>query len=663
MTEPVQVAGGKRGLGRVRRCRRWIGFVVLLAIALVGAVGAVQLVRAHSRLQAAETDLNQATAAARGGAGFANAATRSATKTELRAAHADFAAAGGDLWLAGPFLPHLSWIPRFGPQLAAAQPLSQAGAASTEATLDILRGLQPAWPVLTHHPRTAQPLLARLAPVLGRGAPWFGLAARQMQGAIDAMHGVPSNLGDGSLDRKVAHARGALPGLESAAQWLSLAPELLGSKSPARYLLVWENPDELRATGGFIPSANLITIDGGRIHTDPYGAWLPHQIAFPSPAPEALYTSESGLYFEDSNWSPDFPLSARYERWFFGEDTGQWAPFVIDVSGPGLLQATGPLRIPRYGVTVTEANVGRYIEYFHHLKKRGKTDTQSQEFLASLATTLLNHIEGLGPRGFVTLGSGLHQSISAQQILMYSGSQAEEAAITASGADGRILDPPNDSLMVVDDNRSYNKINPYIGESATYQVDINSYAQATATLTLTYHVRHSPATLQGAGPYFGFWYTKHDYQDFIRVYVPPGASLTSESGAVQWAPMKAYGLTQLAGRILLLEGQTRRVVFRYRVPSAVFHASGTGRYVLTIQRQPGGDLQHVRVTVNVDPGMSVGSHAARSMSSSLTLNGTQTVFSVPISGINASVPPLTRTFVASDPFLPMSYFAGYRHHL
>jgi hypothetical protein len=126
------------------------------------------------------------------------------------------------------------------------------------------------------------------------------------------------------------------------------------------------------------------------------------------------------------------------------------------------------------------------------------------------------------------------------------------------------------------------------------------------TLTLDYHVNPSPANLEGGGPNWGLWGTKHDYQDFVRVYVPAGTRLVRMAGLDGWAPQPAYGGMQLAGRLLLREGQSRTVVIRYRVPPNVFAAAGPDRYRLHIQHQPGADLQHLQLVVRGGRGVSLG---------------------------------------------------------
>src|SRR5205814_6430135 len=124
-----------------------------------------------------------------------------------------------------------------------------------------------------------------------------------------------------------------------------------------------------------------------------------------------------------------------------------------------------------------------------------------------------------------------------------------------------------DYLYVVDDNRSYNKLNPYVHEDARYNATVARDLSIDAVLTIRYHVDPSPAHLEGAGPNWGLWGTVHDYQDFLRVYVPLGARLVSTTGIDAWAPRIAYGATQFAGCPLIQQGQRRRRGLRYPTPA------------------------------------------------------------------------------------------------
>jgi hypothetical protein len=231
-------------------------------------------------------------------------------------------------------------------------------------------------------------------------------------------------------------------------------------------------------------------------------------------------------------------------------------------------------------------------------------DTVRKRFFLLVLQALLRRMEHLPLDRLPALGSALQSMIQRHELLMYSRQPAVNAAIRQAGADGRLSPGHADYLFVVDDNRSYNKLNPYVHETATYAVTVTRTLELEARLTLHYHVLPSPAGLEGGGPNWGLWGTVHDYQDFLRVYVPLGSKLESISGLDPWAPQIAYGATQFAGRLLVREGKSDTVVIRYRIPANVF---GSGRqYHLRLQHQPGANLHAVKVVVRAADGVSLG---------------------------------------------------------
>ncbi|HEX6509971.1 MAG TPA: hypothetical protein VF221_20275, partial [Chloroflexota bacterium] len=278
---------------------------------------------------------------------------------------------------------------------------------------------------------------------------------------------------------------------------------------------------------------------------------------------------------------------------------------------------------------------------------------------------LLERIPSLPIERWPALGTALSDAVARRDIMLYDRRPQVQPAIVDSGADGHFLPAPGDYLAVVDDNRSYNKINPYVREAASYRVAIRPDLWLDATLRIRYHVAPSPADLHGAGPAFGLQGTKHDYEDFLRVYVPAGAQLVQMSGLDRWAPAPAYGLTQFAGRLLVREGQTRTVTLRYRIPANALSQAPSGRYVLTVRHQPGGNLTSLQTSIvgrngvilsapqGVAPDVTRILHLDRDARMDLSLQGTQ----------RPRVVQLPRSAGPVDPYIPFSDFHDPRHPL
>jgi hypothetical protein len=654
-----------------RRSRVLAAIALLGLVMIIAAVAAVQLFQARHLLLAGEQQLRTAVDVMHSPSRLSNGGLRRTVRADLIAAEGDFAGARSDLWFWFPLLKHLGWVPVKGGELASASPAADTAFYATRSALHLVDGLSPLWPVLQHRGK-GPPMFERLAPALQAGRSQFLLAQSDANQAALALNQLPIHSGNPSLYRARVQLRSILPVMRAADRWLLAAPTALGISRPSHYLVIFQDSAELRATGGFIGAADFLTVQHGMVHSALTGSILPRDIgSVVTPLPEALYTFEGPWIFRDSNWSPDLPLSARLERWFFGEDTGRWADGVISVVdasiGP-ILAGTGPVYLPAYHQWVSADNVSALAQRYVNGRypgpiRQGSPDTIRKQFFGHVLTALVQRVQSLPLDRWSVLGQALSSEIARRDLMLYDRRPAIRAAIRMSGADGSLTAAPGDLLAIVDDNRSYNKLNPYVHESATYHVDIRPNLSLDATLTIHYRVAPSPANLEGAGPGFGFWGSKHDYQDFLRVYVPRGAQLQQATGLDVWAPESAYGLTQFAGRMRVREGRMHTVTIRYRIPANVFSASQFERYLLTVRHQPGGNLSSVRLSVHGADGIALRTPRGPTTAFARTLPLDRDArLDLSVSGAtNPAVEPLQRQSGPIDPYIPFSYLRDSRH--
>ncbi len=100
-------------------------------------------------------------------------------------------------------------------------------------------------------------------------------------------------------------------------------PNLLGatSEGPKTYLLLAQNEDELRPTGGFITAAGTLLVQDGRIlnlnfqNSIDFDNWdRPYPVA---PWQLQQYMNTPVLIFRDSNWFTDYRTSALYAEYLY----------------------------------------------------------------------------------------------------------------------------------------------------------------------------------------------------------------------------------------------------------------------------------------------------------------------------------------------------------
>ncbi|MDQ2743727.1 MAG: DUF4012 domain-containing protein, partial [Chloroflexota bacterium] len=515
----------------------------------------------------------------------------------VRRARDDFNGAASRLEALNPLLIHLGWIPAVGPEVSQAPIAARVANDTAGGVLALLDGIQPVFSGLHAHHSTLPILVGKLAAQRGR----FDTSCADLNAARLARREIGASPAPALQSSLQAFDR-QYNRLHTLCRGLALAPQLLGYGGPHTYLVAYQNPSELRASGGYIGSYGLVTMRNARMTERFSGTWSAiSNVSVPPPQPMVQYNGEFGWLFMDSNWSPDFPTSAALERFFLKLNVGIAPPGVIDVTpqaAADVLAATGPIYIPEYRRWVNAGNIARLSDYYAHFdpihpvipnESAGAVDTQRKQFIGIVARHLLKRLDRLSAEGLVRLGRHLLDGVKQGDILLNFAEPREQQLARMLGASGGINRTSSDYLNVVDSNLSYNKINPWVTLAETYHVDVlpDRWLQADLTLRFADHAPLSMAT-HGEGPGFGKLGGSLDYASFVRIYVPAGAQLQTETGWTDpWSPGPAYDKTMFCGYLIVPHGQQRVIHLRYTIPPNVFSWSHGTRYRLVVQHQPG----------------------------------------------------------------------------
>ena len=183
------------------------------------------------------------------------------TQQDVVQAHSDFRAASNKLDPFAPVLERLSWLPRIGQEAAAAPAAARTAGQVSAGMLPLLRGLQRivAGFRYRHGAHTSiKVLVSRLAAAHGdfdQSCRMFHRAQRT-RAALSVYHAPQLTAALKTIDRQ-------LPTLLRVCTGLTLAPGLLGYPHSRSYFLAYQDPEELRATGGFIGSVGLVSLHHG----------------------------------------------------------------------------------------------------------------------------------------------------------------------------------------------------------------------------------------------------------------------------------------------------------------------------------------------------------------------------------------------------------------
>ena len=316
-----------------------------------------------------------------------------------------------------------------------------------------------------------------------------------------------------------------------AKQMLTILPGLLRFYDKQTFLVLLQDNQELRPTGGFIGSYALITIEEGKIidftAEDIYTA--DSQLKGYIKPPDAIkrYLGEDVWWFRDSNISPDFPTSAARGSWFLEKEVKREVIGVIGTNldlMKNLLTATGPVYLPDYKEKIDANNVFEKAEY-HSEVNFSPGLTKKKDFLGSLIQALFENIKQLESDQIIGLAQMLIKSLNEKAVMVWLPGGEEANLLSQYGWDGGLRTPPEtlpefemidltDYLMPVEANFGVNKANFFISRQTDHQVTILKDGRLLEKFTL----KLTNNSLSEAWP-------GGTYKNYFRLYAPSDAQL------------------------------------------------------------------------------------------------------------------------------------------
>jgi hypothetical protein len=598
--------------------RRWQRIILGLITLLLAALGWKTL-HIYRAAQAVREDLRAVEA-------FAHQVD---DPTTIAAASPLLAKLRGDVDLlraeAAPFLPiarRLGWVPGYGPDLAAGEQvldmLANLAAAADESCVALCPLVaerdvsQPIGVVLSSRLADAQPRLVAARAALDRAA----TAQSQIQGLALSPW----------LRGKLEQVATMLPTAKDALDLAIAAPDLLGANGPRSYLLLAQDVNEQRATGGFIGGAGVVTLDRGVITEfslrDSYE--IDDLAHHPYPAPPEPLRRYLGLQlwlFRDANWTADFPSAARQaiDLYRIGQGRELDGAIAFDESAVSLLlRAIGSVQVEGAAASISAENVVAYMhdQYSLNFPRHRKT------FMEPLARAIVAKIaKDVDFHNLAALGRTIKRALDERHMLLYAKQAQAAGALARHGFDGAVRPSAQDFVMVIDSNVGYNKVFPHIAEAISYTVDLADPRAPSATLSIRHTNRQQRASdcswqLRSKIARYEDYFVGC-YWDYLRALVPadsrliaadthptPGAWLFSgaaEDGSVAVAPGEG-GSFSLETLVVVPMGQQRETTFHYRLPTGtVAHEGATWRYRLMLQKQPGTDALPIAIRVRLPP--------------------------------------------------------------
>lgn len=504
-----------------------------------------------------------------------------------------------------------SWVPQYGPDAAQAPALftygeELASGASHAASLfgaissEIEAGRTP-----------GQPLGRTALPVLQRHASDIQVARAELDRVLAARRAVqPSTLSPRAralFDR----VDQLIPLWSAGLNAFQIAPELLGANGTRVYLLIMQNSDELRPTGGFISSIVRVRVENGDISTldfsDSYAIDNPDVTHPDPPIPLQRYMDAGIWVVRDANWSPDFPTSASDVERLYQLDRGVASDGMIAVDlnlVPRLLEAIGPVAVEGYSETVDSTNaIAKLQQYWASPQGQGQTGDwwlHRKDFGGQLLVTMLERLRA-GEFDRAKFARLLFEAMAAKNLMLYSNDPTTEAQLQTAGWGGQVDTGTGDRLMIVDSNLGFNKVDPSVERTVDYSVVLDPSGTAKQKLTLRYaNLSPDTGSMCVHAAYYPPTYAEMEqgcYWDYFRVVAAPEAQLLSTTdGLDAGAEDPVRSRSVFHGYFVLPRGSSREVELDYKSPDLI---SDGKTFHLALEIQPGAPARPIHISVKL----------------------------------------------------------------
>lgn len=385
-------------------------------------------------------------------------------------------------------------------------------------------------------------------------------------------------------------------------------PEIAGGRGERKkYLVLFQNNNELRPTGGFLTAYSIIYIENGKVSPeksdDIYE--LDQKFTQRIAIPEALgryLTTERYFNLRDMNISPDFKVSMDtfYENYQTVRGEPQDIDGIIAVDTDlltGLLKVVGPVEVPGYGTFTAETDprcdCPQIIYELSQIITRPTPYLREDRkgILGPLMSSILSKAYS-APKTYMApmFELGL-QSVTSKSVQAYFFDESNQQAIEAINAAGRMMTPDQgDFFAVVDANLGGAKSNLFITSEMQHLVSAPENGQLQREVEITYK-NSRPG--DNCNLEAGLLCLNSTLRDWSRIYLPAGSKLVSAQGFTQ--EPKEYeenGFHVIDGFFILEPNSQAKLKLTYTVPYTA------ADYQLKIWKQGGVDPIPVLMEVN-----------------------------------------------------------------
>jgi len=389
-----------------------------------------------------------------------------------------------------------------------------------------------------------------------------------------------------------------------------------GVERTRRYLVLGQDSDELRATGGLIATIGVVELSAGRMVRSEFRSSFGWDSAATAPrrAPDALerYGNLAVWFTRDANWWIDYQRTVADIRDFWRQNHGEEIDGVIATDQQALnlvLDALGGVDVPELGHRVTSDILpsARGAHSPIGSLPQGQTIHYEQDppILRALSEAAIKDLLTGEHRGNAIIAIAC--ALQRKHILLGFTDPELARIARAHRWDGSLPDESGDLVSIADASISSGRIGPFLRKRALYQRREDGLTVLTIAYTNTYTFTPGSQWDSVIGGTFWDWrarvYRRSQgaWLGYVRVVAPIDSHLVRADG---WEDTPT---TELDGRghliigapLLVYPGNTRTVRLVYEVPP---HARSGG---ILVAGQPGGLPYTLTAIVPIGPARTV----------------------------------------------------------
>ncbi|HEY8109129.1 MAG TPA: DUF4012 domain-containing protein [Patescibacteria group bacterium] len=313
--------------------------------------------------------------------------------------------------------------------------------------------------------------------------------------------------------------------LASGGEAVDQLPDILGEREFRRYLLWFQNPAELRPTGGFIGTLGELTLDRGAVKDlkveSIYNVanQANRTVDEPPPIPFLRFAEQDppvwGL--QDANWSPDFPTAAKRFQDFYeqgGRSTTDGVIALTVTPVEDMLRILGPVELSEYGYTLTADNFQTTIQD-DQKERRVVSDEDPKKILRDFLPALLKKLASAPDAKRSQALAVVTKAAKSGDIQVYFDRERQEALLGTAKASGAHR-AYEGALSLIDANIAGFKSSRDISTTLDRTVEVAE--GGTVTESVAVERTHSGET------------ETHDNLNYARLYLPPGSEVAETDG-------------------------------------------------------------------------------------------------------------------------------------